>query len=228
MRYLFSLSLKRSEMVIVPSNVMYQICLGWKIDPLKIKVIFNSVDGQKFYPTKNQIKKFDVVTVSRLIDIKQIEGVIKAASKLNLKLLIVGSGPEEQALRNLNQNLGNPATFFGNAAQEQLPDLYRLARFFVLNSEFEAGTPYALLEARASGLVCIANERTGAADVITHNQDGFLCGPINKSDLLLNLRRATELGDKYSTFSEMARKSTLENFSETSIYSAIISNCERR
>ncbi len=228
MRYLFSLSLKRSEMVIVPSNVMYQICLGWKIDPLKIKVIFNSVDAQKFYPTKNQIKKFDVVTVSRLIDIKQIEGVIKAASKLNLKLLIVGSGPEEQALRNLNQNLGNPATFFGNAEQGELPDIYRSARFFVLNSEFEAGTPYSLLEARASGLVCIANERTGAADVITHYQDGFLCGPINKSDLLLNLRRATELGDKYSTFSELARKRTLANFSETSIYSAIISNCERR
>lgn len=228
MRQLFSLSLRRAETVIVPSNVLHKICLGWKIDPIKIKVIFNSVDAEKFYPAENHVKKFDIITVSRLIDIKQIAGVIRAASELNLKLLIVGSGPEEQPLRNLNNDLGKPATFFGNATQEQLPDLYRSARFFVLNSEFEAGTPYSLLEARASGLVCIANELTGAADVISHNHDGFLCGPFNKSDLLVNLRRAMELGDDYSSFSEIARKNTVANFSEKSIYSAIVSNCERR
>jgi len=226
LRFLFTLSLKRAKGVIIPATPLYQICLDWGIDPSKLRVIFNSVNVNKFSPITGGVKEYDIITVSRLIDLKQIDQVIIAASKLKLNLLVVGSGPEEHRLKDLNLSLGSPATFFGNASQEQLPRLYQSARYFVNNSEFEAGTPYSLLEARACGLVCIANELTGAADVIVHNEDGFLCGSMSKSNLLINLDRAMKLESNYESFSKLAQKRTNEAFSEASIYKLIVSYCE--
>lgn len=224
LRFLFSLSLKRSELVIVPSSNMLTVCQGWGIDSDKIKLIYNAVNINEFKPQLDAQKKFDIITVSRLIAIKRIDELIKSAAALNMTLLIVGDGPlmDELVLENLRH--GSPATFHGAATQKELPYLYNQARYFVLNSEFEAGTPYALLEARACGLVVLANGATGAADVVSDHVDGFLLNGGLKYDLQGGITEAVNLGVKYQEYSSAAVADCAKRFSEEAIYRNILNS----
>jgi glycosyltransferase involved in cell wall biosynthesis len=102
-----------------------------------------------------------------------------------------------------------------------LPDLYSKSKYFILNSEFEAGTPYALLEARASGLVCLANKFTGCADVINDEIDGYLFDGRNSDGLEQKVIQLLSEKDKHDEFSRLSRIDSLERFSEDKVYGKI-------
>jgi glycosyltransferase involved in cell wall biosynthesis len=182
----------------------------------------NSVDLTSFHP-RELPKKFDLISVSRLISIKGIEEVIKTARELDLSLLIVGEGPSMNQLKALAENLKGEVTFFGSANQVELPELYGSSGVFILNSEFEAGTPYSLLEARASGLICIGRENTGCEDVITNGVDGFLCGPKSGLDLKAALQRVKALSNsQVQEFRNKAISDTSMRFSQESVFRTIL------
>ena len=222
LRKLSTLALKRSSKILVPSTVMESVCIDWGLDPAKILKVFNSVDMSNFQPSDPK-DKFDLITVSRLISIKKIDELITVAKKLGCSLLIVGDGPMMGQLRSLSEKLGGDVAFYGNASQAVIADLYDQAKIFVLNSEFEAGTPYALLEARSKGLICIGKENTGCEDVIHHGIDGFLCGPKNGFDLesaLIHTLRLSEFEKR--EFRKRAAKDTSTRFSKKKIFQNIL------
>ena len=221
LRHFFSMALKKAKCVIVPSTSVFDICLGWGIKEERINVIFNGVDTDTFAPNLTIEKKFDWITVCRLTEIKRVNELIDLAHELNRKLLIVGDGHLMEVLQEQSRKLSNVATFHGLATQEELPALYNSSKFFVLNSEFEVGTPYALIEARSCGLVCIANELDGSSDVINNGVDGFLFRRNTNESLKKKLTEATNLGASYEVFSKAARRSAQEFFSERFVYSLI-------
>jgi glycosyltransferase involved in cell wall biosynthesis len=191
-------------------------------------MIFNGVNPETFAPNRKIEKRFDWITVCRLTEIKRVDELINLAHELNRKLLIVGDGHLREALQEQSRKLSNVATFHGLATQEELPDLYNSSKFFVLNSEFEVGTPYALIEARSCGLVCIANELDGSSDVINDGVDGFLFRRDTSESLKKKLTEATNLGAaSYEVFSEAARRSAQEFFSERFVYSLIYQEITR-
>ena len=220
-RFLFSRSLMRANVVIVPSTGLRKVCLGWGIPEEKIVFVPNSVDSLKFHPNTDSDKSFDVITVSRLITIKRIDEIIRLCSKYDLSLLVVGDGPEEGNLREYAKQYRGEVHFFGSASQEQLPDLYLKSKYFILNSEFEAGTPYALLEARACGLVCIANKLTGCSDVINDDVDGYLFDGNSSDGLEQKLIQVLSEKDKYNEFSRLSRNDSINRFSEDEVYGQI-------
>lgn len=220
-RFLFSRSLMRANVVIVPSTGLRKVCLGWGIPKDKIVFVPNSVDSLKFHPGIEPDRSFDVITVSRLIKIKRIEEIISVCSKYDLSLLIVGDGPEKGNLRDYAKLHGGEVNFFGSASQEQLPDLYLKSKYFILNSEFEAGTPYALLEARACGLVCIANKLTGCSDVINDDVDGYLFDGSSSDGLEQKLFQVLSEKDKYNEFSRLSRIDSINRFTEDAVYGQI-------
>ncbi len=220
-RFLFSRSLLRAQTIIVPSTGLLKVCQAWGVPENKIVFIPNSVDSLKFQPKIDTSPSFDVITVSRLVSIKRIEEIIRVCSKHNLSLLIVGDGPEKANLRKCADQCGGEVVFFGSASQDQLPDLYSKSKYFILNSEFEAGTPYALLEARASGLVCLANKFTGCADVINDEIDGYLFDGRNADGLEQKVIQLLSEKDKHDEFSRLSRIDSLERFSEDKVYGKI-------
>ena len=126
-------------------------------------------------------------------------------------------------LRLLSDKLGGQVTFYGNADQATIAKLYDQGNIFILNSEFEAGTPYALLEARSKGLICIGKERTGCEDVIRHEIDGFLCGKKSGLDLERALIRALELSEfEKREFRQRATSDTSIRFSKENIFKIIL------
>ncbi|ASY20718.1 glycosyltransferase [Candidatus Planktophila dulcis] len=189
LRYFFAFSLRKAEWVIVPSEHLGELCKSWGVQKSRIVLINNSV----FLPTKpdfsSEEKKFDFVTVCRLVPWKGVDEIIINVSELGVKLLVIGDGPERDSLQKLSDSLNANVTFVGEIPPEDVPQYLKDCSTFVLNSNFEA-TSYALIEAQANGLLTIANESTGSEQVITHNLTGLLCGV--KSGI--NLNQAMRIG----------------------------------
>ena len=212
-RYLYSLSLKRSAFVIVPSVELGDLCLKWGVRKDKIRVIHNSVSIEEFYPNNEINKLYDVVTVARLVPWKGLIELIGCAASLSLRLAIVGDGPQRDELIKLSRSLNAEVTFLGNKSQSEIPDILNSSRFFVLNSDFEA-TSYALLEARACGLIAIANAGTGSEEVIKDHYDGLLIRKNRGPSLINCLEEAISPTFDYNTYSRRAIESTRTSFNK--------------
>jgi len=92
-----------------------------------------------------------------------------------LDLMIVGRGPEEQALRRLAEQLGvaGRVRFCGGVAQEDLHRYYSAAEILVLASDRE-GWPNVLLEAMACGTPVAATNVWGSPEVVREPAAGRL------------------------------------------------------
>lgn len=211
MRFFFSRSLRQAEKVIVPSTHLKELTKSWGVPNNRIILVYNSIDLKDFRPSKNFHPEFDVLSVCRLVPWKGMDEVIRACASLDLSLCIVGDGPERLNLKKLSDDLKARVTFVGEISQQHLPKIYSRAKFFVLNSSFEA-TSYALLEARASGLVCIANANTGCEEIIAHNKDGFICNGKDGLKLTQALEIATDPSFNYDLFSKFAILDTESRF----------------
>jgi glycosyltransferase involved in cell wall biosynthesis len=225
-RYLFTLSLKRSTNVIVPSNELADLCIRWGVKKEKITVIHNSVSLEDFFPDGSD-KLYDVVSVARLVPWKGLNELIRCAASHSIKLAIVGDGPQKSELFELSKSLNVEVTFFGNKSQSEIPSILNSSRFFVLNSEFEA-TSYALLEARACGLVAIANAGTGSEEVIKDHYDGLLIRRLTGPSLHQCLEEALSPSFDYDSYSNNAVERTRIHFNKevnfAKIYSIVL-NC---
>ena len=220
-RKLFTFVLKKSVAVIVPAKYLFDFCSNWGVAQNRLLLISNTVDVQKFSITPIE-KKYDLITVGRLVPVKQIEEIISVATELGLSLCVVGTGPLDQKLKNLARELGAATSFLGNIDQDSLPAIYNQSKIFVQNSQIEA-TSYALLEARASGLFAVASELTGAAEVIQHGQDGLLFGKGSDLDLTGAIKQAVGYSaEQLSNFGSKAREDCIRRFNRDEVFNRII------
>lgn len=175
-RKIYTRSLKRARLVIVPSMGLFNLCVLWGIPASKIKLIFNSVDIDGIPSKVSSEKIYDLLTVCRLTSWKAVDEIIIYAAKRNRSLCVIGDGPERDQLIWLAESLDAPVQFLGDLAHEQVFDFFEQSRVFVLNSYYE-GLPHALVEARAAGILSVARDGTGSAEVIHDDVDGFLIRP---------------------------------------------------
>jgi len=209
-RKLFSLSLKRADRVIVPSNQLSDFCQKWGVNQNKLITIGNSIDIQKFKPENEVLKEYDFVTVCRLVPWKGVAEIIECAMKMNASLLIIGDGPERKNLEKIASTSHSRIDFIGSATRDEVSAKLRTSKVFILNSSFEA-TSYSLLEAMASGLPGIANENTGSEEIISNGVDGFLCGSgtgLTLQEAMFKLKDNPQLLDLFSN-SAIEKISTL-------------------
>jgi glycosyltransferase involved in cell wall biosynthesis len=213
-RYLFTKSIMKADVVIVPSTLLFELCIGWGVPKTKIHLIFNSVDVDFFLPSEFLEREFDCIVVNRLVAWKNVREVILACHSLDLSLLIVGDGPESNALRSLAKDLGSRVTFTGNVPKEILLRKLQSAKFYILNSTADA-TAYSLLEARACGLIAVANIQTGASEVINDQIDGILTRSTTQSEIHSVLSGLTKGNPReLQAMSKAARLSTINSFNK--------------
>nr|WP_227544721.1 glycosyltransferase family 4 protein [Sapientia aquatica] len=149
-----------------------------KITPLR-----NGVDLSRFYPAeRDQIRAelgltdFTLLTVGSLTTHKGHDLVIQALALLpGVHLMIAGSGPEDQNLRQLAAQLGvtDRIKFLGSVAQKELFRYYNAADVMVLASSRE-GWANVLLESMACGTPVISSNVGGSSEVITAPDAGVL------------------------------------------------------
>lgn len=135
---------------------------------------FNRNAGIAFHKTMFPI----LITVARLDRQKNIKSVIEAVSSLRVKYpkiyyYVVGSGPDEQALKNWAEHVGvtSCVNFYSYASPEKIPSLLNSADFFVLPSLVE-GLPSAVLEAMSCGVpVILASTHYSCQESFKHEEN---------------------------------------------------------
>ena len=126
-----------------------------------------------------------IANVARLDKVKDQAGLLAAFKLLeeragqqgaDFRLIIVGGGPEHEALQRRIEQLGLTLTVRLLGNRSDVAALLAESDVFVLSSIAE-GTPLTLLEAMASGLPVVATEVGGVASLVENGTTGTLVPP---------------------------------------------------
>jgi glycosyltransferase involved in cell wall biosynthesis len=126
--------------------------------------------------------RFTVLTAGRLVPHKGVDKLFHAAAKARerhpeIKLVVAGSGPEDESLRRLAIELGLDVEFAGFVDHREMPRRYAEADAFAFPT-LEDPFGIVLLEAAAAGLPLIASPHGGATrDLITDPEAGLVVDP---------------------------------------------------
>jgi len=122
-----------------------------------------------------------VGSIARLHRQKGISYLLRAVNPIcrvfpELKIWIIGGGPQKAKLERLGENLGvaSHVHFFGE--RQDILQLMSCFDVFVLPSLWE-GLPYSLLEAAAIGKPVVATDIDGVRELIQHEKTGLLVTP---------------------------------------------------
>jgi glycosyltransferase involved in cell wall biosynthesis len=117
---------------------------------------------------------FRWIAVGRLAPVKDYPTLLRAFASLSGEpfLQIVGSGPEEQLLRNLTTDLGVKDRVHFAGFQPNVNPLLAAADGFVLSSLWE-GLPMGVLEAAAAGLPVVATDGNGTREAMRPDDTGY-------------------------------------------------------
>jgi glycosyltransferase involved in cell wall biosynthesis len=161
--------------------------LGCPVDRLP-----KGVDSDRFQPEgpdRRQALRFDgkrvIVTVARLVPLKNLPLLLDAVAIVrarlqDVRLLIVGDGPEANALKQhaASLDLTDVVTYVGHVGHADTPAFYRTGDLFALSSDFD-NSPNVVLEAMASGLPVVATDVGGVREFVTDGHGAAVVPPRN-------------------------------------------------
>lgn len=182
------------------------------------------IETQKFKPMKKRSMFADdnlvVGTIKSLEKNYGIDYLIKAFHKLKqeypeikLKLLIVGSGSEEEKLKLLVNNLGiNLDTIFtGYIDHSEIPYYHNIIDIYVAVS-IEESFGVAVLEASACAKPVVVSNVGGLPEVVGDNKTGFLVEKENINSLFEALKKLINNPDLRITFGINGRKKVIAEY----------------
>jgi teichuronic acid biosynthesis glycosyltransferase TuaC len=183
--------------VITVCNALKDALIGLGVPPERMHVLRNGVDLELFQPvdrvaTRNHLgmSGTTLLSVGHLVPLKGHDILIKALPMLpNIRLLLVGDGPEEQSLRRLTAELqlAERVQFLGTLTQEKLKAYYGSVDALVLASSRE-GWPNVLLESMACGTPVIASNVGGIPEIVTAPEAGVLMAGRSPGELAQAVR----------------------------------------
>jgi glycosyltransferase involved in cell wall biosynthesis len=168
------------------------------------EVVYPPVDLERFSPRERGTR---YLVVSRLLDYKRVDSVIRAANRAGLRLDIVGSGPSFKALREL---AGPTVVFHRRLEDSAITALMESCRALVLPGEEDFGiTP---VEAHAAGKPVVALAAGGALETIEEGIDGTFFHDHSERAILQALRAADGIETSPDEIARRASKFSREAF----------------
>ena len=121
---------------------------------------------------------FVLATVGRLVSRKALDQLIAIVKRLDndkVHLFIVGSGPQQPALKTLVQDLGvdNQVHFLGQVEEREKLEVLRMADVYASTSQHE-GFGIVYLEAMAAGLPVVCYDYGGQTDFLESDVNGYV------------------------------------------------------
>jgi len=172
------------------------------VPPERIRQIYSGVDVGRFAPTVDlprdlpwagdAARPFVFGTVGRLDPVKRQALLLESFAQVlhgqpelegRLRLLIVGNGPMQAALREQAERLGIAQSVWFTGARGDVPELMRAMDVFVLPSMNE-GISNTILEAMASGLPVIAARVGGNPELVRPGVTGALYNDAASDELI--------------------------------------------
>lgn len=216
--------LRNASALIILANRQRVSLLKLGVSDKKICLIPEGIDIDKFnlaIRPQEIVSRFDldgkkvILTVGRLVKRKGHDMVIKSLPGVLEKVpeaiyLIVGTGPEEQNLRELGGGLGleEKVIFAGFVPDEDVPKYYSASDVFIMPSREIGETDIegfglVFLEANACGKPVVGGKSGGISDAVADGVSGILVDPLSVDEisqalitLLSNRELAVKLGSQ--------------------------------
>lgn len=172
----------------------------------KSTVVHPPVYLERFSPTKAKERKGFIIA-GRQTPYKHFDIAVKACTKLNLPLTVIGTGPEHERLKKM---AGRTITFLGRVTDRELEEDLAAAEAFIFPAYEDFGI--APVEALASGTPVIAYKAGGAMDYVTEGRTGLFFKHQTVESLITALERFPGHTFRPEVITKEAQKFSKKNF----------------
>lgn len=225
--YRFSVKPAELDRVIVPTKTAADFEKKQGVTPEEIKIVPWGADTKDFNPKKYSEELREelgigtsafVLFVGRLVKRKGLKYLLKAfqlaLKEADIKLIILGEGPQKKEMKNLSKSLGinEKVEFVGEKLEPELQRFYASCDFVVAPSIGEEAFGLVIPEAMASGKPIIAGSIEAYSEVFVEDT-GFLVPP---RDISLLKEKIVQLADDEQLrrkMGERGRKEAVERYS---------------
>ncbi len=191
----------RARHVFTPSAYLRELVVGWGIVPDRVSVSPNPAPEMPPLPPRDQLRAeygFEGPTLAfagRLMAAKALDVALSALALVpDVRLVIVGDGPDRAALERQRDalGLGDRVRFLGGLGRDGVLRVFRAADAVLLSSRWE-NFPHVVVEALAVGTPVIASAVGGVPEVVRDGENGLLVPAGDSEALAAAIRRL--LGD---------------------------------
>ncbi|MBU0484982.1 MAG: glycosyltransferase [Proteobacteria bacterium] len=230
--FLKRFSLDNADQVTVVSSVIKQVVLGISDSKVVPVVLPMGVDPRKFeleednglIRVKYGVKGPFLLFVGRLTEKKGVGYLLEAMPEIisrvpDLKLLVIGSGEEEENLKQLSDslNIGGNVIFAGSIPNRDLPQFYGAADIFIgpsirAKGGDTEGFGLTFVEAGMSGCILIGSKVGGITDIIKDGETGFLIEEKNPAALAGKVLEVVGLKNEWPEIRKRNRQVFVDNF----------------
>jgi glycosyltransferase involved in cell wall biosynthesis len=198
---------RQMDGIIVPSEYLKRMVLGWGADVAKVYVIYNALPPDTVAPDLSQREarlqlgigdKPLVLTVGRVLPWKGVDHLCVALAYVpDVRLLVAGDGPALAAAKAQAAASGveDRVTFLGQVRRDQMPLYIKAADYVALYSGYE-GLSHTLLESLRAGTPVIASDKGGNPEVVRHGVNGLLVPYVSLEALVSSLSEAFQPGKR--------------------------------
>ena len=224
-RWLFGLwLLPRADSVRVVAKRIVEDLLkrGIKSDRLHLlPTTINVADFTLTSPRRFDRQTINIIGVARFVAQKNFPLLIEAfnlatAEVPNLRLTIVGSGPEEKLISSLVEKNKDKDKITILPWSDDIPSLFEASDIYALSSNFE-GRARVLVEAMASGLPIVSTDISGVSDVCEPGVHALIVAPRNPkafANALVTLAKDREMRERFSRASTQAAQKSTQDMSQ--------------
>jgi len=197
----------------------------------KITIIPNAVEIEKYDNVGDVSYLYDELgltsndfilsCIGRLTEQKGQRYLLESIAQLqpessNLKVLFVGSGEDENKLKEMAKKADIDRTVRFLGYRQDIPQILHLSKGLVLPSLYE-GLPVCVLEAMAAERPVIVTKIGGIEGLVRDNETGFIVIPRNAEALTIAIRKLINLGDRDKKMGMGGKDIVINNYSIQSI-----------
>ena len=172
--------LNKADYVITISEFVKKFFIKkYQLPETKIQMIYNGVDLSRFCePLYHSKDVTEMIYVGRLIKEKGVQNILRTLAALpqqmDWHLNIVGDGEFRKKLEELTADwhLESKVDFLGE--RQDVASLLSQSEIFLHLPQWQEGFGIAVVEAMAAGLVCVCAKSGAIAEIISHEEDGYL------------------------------------------------------
>jgi glycosyltransferase involved in cell wall biosynthesis len=203
------------------------------IDPDKIVSIPSGTDTRRFTPGDRAAARKHlglpaddhiigiVATLRRGKGHRFLISALLDGRLTDCKLIIVGDGPQESALRALATELGIAGRVLFTGRQEQVISWLHAFDIFAMPSIVDEGVPQALMQAMACGLPVVTTPVGSIPELIRDNETGLFVRPENTVELVETIHRLLTDKPLAARLGEAGRRHIEAGFNQTLMLDAM-------
>ena len=212
-KQIFRFTFRKADMAVAISNAVKNSLIAYLGVPEEhIAVVYNGAVLSRFHPAaRHSGRPLRLIYVGRLIEEKGVQTILKALRGLtdvDWRLTVVGDGNYRETLRAIAGELGIDSKVEFLGTRTDVPELLAESDVFVHLPDCAEGFGIAVVEAMASGLICVCGDRGALPEILEDGVSGFIVKN-NAPERLAQLLRAIA-GDPNSEACQAMRASAVE------------------